>query len=368
MRTWDVGSGTFCSMRRGLIGFLVAALVLLGPASAASAHDGQGGSASDYQVKVTGFGGDATGISMTFTRLGQYVRLTRTTAKQVYVLGYEGEPYLRLDSTGVWENINSPAHYLNLDRYASTTPPASANKSATPDWVKRNDGNVAEWHDHRTHWMSPTPPPQIEVDRSVEQAVPGDHHLALTVDGRPVSALISITWMPPPNRTMWLAITSLGGCLLLFGLDRKRSLVPWCAVVVSPGAVCVHGGGVAGTAVTAVVAAVALVAALRRWPLVSAATAVVSVIYSFIRIDAFSHALVSGTLTNTLARVAVAVSLGGGCAVVGAVVIQTAYVRGDRPDPDVHITEDDLAEGHLAEDHLAEDHLTGDHLPEDAQP
>ena len=41
-------------------------------------------------------------------------------ADEVQILGYEGEPYIRLDSTGVFENVNSPAHYINLDRFART--------------------------------------------------------------------------------------------------------------------------------------------------------------------------------------------------------------------------------------------------------
>lgn len=315
-------SGTFAVMRRKLIGFVIAAVAVFGPAAPVWAHDGQGGSASDYHVTITGFQGDATGISMRFTKLGQFVELTRTTAKEVYVLGYEGEPYLRLDSTGVWENIKSPAHYLNRDRYATTTPPADANKSAIPEWVKRADGNTAIWHDHRTHWMSPVPPPEIEANRGIEQSVPGDHHLALTVDGRPVSALISIVWIPPPNRTVWLAITSLGGCLMVFLLDRRRVLVLWFALLATLAAVCVHGGGVQGTIVTAGVAVIALAAAIRQWCLVSAVTAAISAAYGFVRIDSFSHALVAGTLANSWARVAVAVSLGAACAVVGAIVIE----------------------------------------------
>ena len=225
-------------------------------------------------------------------------------------------------STGVWENVKSPAHYLNRDRYATTTPPADANKSATPEWVKLADGNTAVWHDHRTHWMSPVPPPAIEANRGVEQTVPGDHHLALTVDGRPVSALVSIVWIPPPNRTAWLALTSLAGCLMVFLLDRRRAVVPWCALLATLAAVCVHGGGVQGTIVTAAVAVIALAAAIRQWRVVSAVTAAIAAAYGFVRIDSFSHALVAGTLTNSWARVAVAVSLGMGCAVVGAIVIE----------------------------------------------
>ena len=81
------------------------------------------------------------------------MELVRTTAKEVQILGYEGEPYLRLDADGVFENSNSPAHYINLDRFARKPIPASASAKAAPNWVKLSDGNSIRWHDHRTHWM-----------------------------------------------------------------------------------------------------------------------------------------------------------------------------------------------------------------------
>ena len=46
------------------------------------------------------------------------MELVRTTAKDVQILGYEGEPYIRLGTDGVFVNTNSPAYYTNLDRFS----------------------------------------------------------------------------------------------------------------------------------------------------------------------------------------------------------------------------------------------------------
>jgi hypothetical protein len=318
-------------MRRGLVGLVVGTLAVFGQPSPVWAHDGQGGSASDYRVRVAGFEGDPTGVSVTFVKLGQDIEVTRTSAREVLVLGYEGEPYLRLDNTGVSENIKSPAHFLNLDRYAATPVPADASKQATPVWLRRDSGNTAVWHDHRTHWMSPLPPPEVQSHPEVERSISGDHRVQLQVDGRPVAVLVSIEWVPRPNRTAWLALTSLGGCALVVLLDRQRRAVPACAVAATLAAVFLHGGGLAGSVFTAAAAAIAVaaaaVAALRR-PVIFGIAAAIAVVFAVLRIDAFAHALVGGALPGTTARLALAVAIGAGGAVIGASMIELISPRG----------------------------------------
>ena len=143
-------TGTFSPVNRKLLGAALLAAVVLAPAQPVFAHGGNGGASSDYRIEVTGFEGDHSGIEVRPVELGNRMELVRTTAKEVQILGYEGEPYLRLDADGVFENINSPAHYLNLDRFARTPIPPSATAKAAPNWVKLSDGNSVRWHDHRT--------------------------------------------------------------------------------------------------------------------------------------------------------------------------------------------------------------------------
>ena len=146
-------------MNRKLLGAGLLAATIFAPAQPVSAHGGNGGASSDYRIEVTGFEGDASGIEVRPVELGNRMELVRTTASEVEIVGYEGEPYIRLGADGVFENFNSPSHYTNLDRFARTVAPATATAAAEPNWVKLSDGNSVRWHDHRTHWMDPTPMP-----------------------------------------------------------------------------------------------------------------------------------------------------------------------------------------------------------------
>ena len=84
------------------------------------------------------------------------------------MLGYDGEPYLEVRPDGVFENINSPATYLNETLQGGEVPPDRRPDRRRRPWRRATDEPVARWHDHRSHWMSATPPPQVtaEPDRA----------------------------------------------------------------------------------------------------------------------------------------------------------------------------------------------------------
>ena len=42
--------------------------------------------------------------------------------------------------------------------------PANADPRAEPDWRQVSTQPEYDWHDHRTHWMSASPPPQVAAD------------------------------------------------------------------------------------------------------------------------------------------------------------------------------------------------------------
>ncbi len=46
------------------------------------------------------------------------VWLDNRSGKTIVIDGYGGEPYLRFAPDGIYVNVNSPAGYLNQDRYA----------------------------------------------------------------------------------------------------------------------------------------------------------------------------------------------------------------------------------------------------------
>ena len=189
--------------RRVLLGVVMLVVMML-PAPPAHAH-GPGGS-TDYRSELTEVPGRLDGVELRVVDLGARLEIVRTTAREVIVLGYEGEPYLRLDRDGVWRNSSSPATYLNADRYADVSIPATADATAEPTWDHLGAGNRIRWHDHRSHWMSPQPPPIAATEPDTEHVVYEDV-VRLRIDGREVSVGTRVTWVPRPPRTAWLALT-----------------------------------------------------------------------------------------------------------------------------------------------------------------
>ena len=158
-------------MKRQLLGAGLLAATIFAPAQPVSAHGGNGGASSDYRIEVIGYEGDASGIELRPVELGDRMELVRTTAKDVEIVGYEGEASLRLGTDGVFEIFNSPSHFTNLDRFARTVAPATASAATEPNWVKVSNGSSVRWHDHRTHWMDPTPLQAVRDDPGVERVI-----------------------------------------------------------------------------------------------------------------------------------------------------------------------------------------------------
>jgi len=316
--------GTFSPVNRKLIGAALLAMVVFAPAQTALAHGGNGGASSDYRIEVTGYDGNHDGVTVRPVELGNRMELVRTTADEVQILGYEGEPYIRLDSTGVFENVNSPAHYINLDRFARTPIPDTATAKATPNWVKLSDGNSVRWHDHRTHWMDTTPRQDVRDNPNVERVIFDANRVELLVNGKPAAAIVRVTWLPPPSRMVWLVITTISACALLAALvlvPSLRRFIPLIAVIAA--VACLIGSGHSSFRIVVSVAAIVLAGlgwALRnRWlPVISSVLVVLLAVTHF---EVFEHQLLAGWAPAVLQRIAIAIALAFGAAVVGCELV-----------------------------------------------
>lgn len=318
--------------RRALALFAVVVAVASADGSPALAHDGTGGAASDYRVTITGYSGDPSGIELRVVELGNRVELTRSGASEVIVLGYEGEPYLRLDAGGVWENVNSPAHYLNADRFAATRPPDGSEAQPIPSWIQMSTGDTARWHDHRAHWMSPIPPDSVAADPDVEQVVHTDR-VDLVVDGRSVSAEMEITWLPKPERLIWLGAASATGAAVtavLVLLAAARRLTPILAIDAALLATLGQGGSTGRLVTGGAILAVAAIAALVRNETLTVVAALAAGVLAATRLEVFEHELLAGWLPGAWQRIAVVGALGLALGVVAA-----ALVRALGPTPTV---------------------------------
>ena len=98
-------------------------------------------------------------------------RSATTRGKPLIVLGYQGEPYLAFRDGHVYRNANSPATYLNDDRFGQVALPDQADPKATPEWKEVAPRERYDWHDHRIHWMSRTLPPKVQAAKGVPHHV-----------------------------------------------------------------------------------------------------------------------------------------------------------------------------------------------------
>jgi len=179
--------------------------MLAAPASALAHGADVDGVAGNYRSEIVDPGVD--GLIWSFRGGDNLIEMTNDTGREVIVVGYQGEPYLRfVPGAGVFRNSESPATYLNDDRFGDVPIPADVSLSAPADvlaeWVRVTDGKSYSWHDHRAHWMSRTDPPAVVADRGSDHLV-SNYEIPLQVAGSPVAAagelrwLANVAWWPP---------------------------------------------------------------------------------------------------------------------------------------------------------------------------
>ena len=161
--------------------------------------------------------------------LGSKIELTNRSSTEVLVLGYEGEPYLRIGPDGVFENLHSQATYINRTRLGGSVPVGvDTSPGATPDWKKIGSGNSARWHDHRIHWMGAQLPPAVAADPGSFQHL-SQQNITFVHDGVTSRIAISLDWVPGPSGLPWLPVV-----IVLFVLGFLAAFLPkwWRLLVV----------------------------------------------------------------------------------------------------------------------------------------
>jgi hypothetical protein len=198
---------------------LLGVLAVLAVAGPAAAHVGGEAAGSNFDGRILSVSPVVPGLSVRILQFGDELELVNDTDTEVVVPGYDDEPYLRIGPDGVWRNANSPATYINLDRYARVTLPESAEGDAEPEWVRVSTEPQYVWHDHRTHWMSEDVlPPRVAADpgrswQVFEWTVPLRH------GSTPVEVVGELTWSPPPAPWLvWPLYAALAAIALAAGL------------------------------------------------------------------------------------------------------------------------------------------------------
>jgi hypothetical protein len=139
--------------------------VLLTPGPAGAHVPGQQlPDASFYRTEITDVVPSPAGVTVRVDPGGEWLELANAGPAAVVVLGYTGEPYLRITSNSAEENQLSQTTYLNRTLFADSVPTTSAAGAVAPSWRPIGATGKARWHDHRIHWMGRTRPPMVAAD------------------------------------------------------------------------------------------------------------------------------------------------------------------------------------------------------------
>jgi hypothetical protein len=170
---------------------LTGLFALINPVPAAAHIVGTGGSPTNYRTTVTAVRPAVPTVAVTVGIGGKWVRVTNQGAAEIVILGYRGEPFLRLSQNRV--RINELSSTAAETGQTPGNPP-STDLAAGPRWVQTRDGDSATWTDARID------PPERSS---------GSWELPLVVDGQQVTVLGTRELIPPPSPWPWVAALGL---------------------------------------------------------------------------------------------------------------------------------------------------------------
>ena len=236
--------------RRAFFVFLVVLAGVVAAAPPAAAHSVSGVSSSNWATKVLSLQPALPGVSVKSVQLGTLIEITSRDTELI-VLGYLGEPYLRIGPGGVFQNLRSPATYLNRTRLGTTPIPplASDNPATPPRWQQMSRGDTAVFHDHRTHWMGGLLPAPIRADPRRAFTLTPNWHIQLRQGATAATVTGSLSWVPGPNPLPF--ILEAAGLALLAALiirTRRWALFLSITLLLLVASDLVHTVGIAATA------------------------------------------------------------------------------------------------------------------------
>ena len=333
-------------MRRAGLGLLLITLVLVasgGPAGADPARP------TNYRSRITSVEPPTPYVEVAVVGGDGFLEMAVEPGHEVVVEGYDGEPYLRFRADGtVQENQNSPAAYLNRNRYAGAEVPAAiqGDDRPPPAWKTVAHGGHHAWHDHRIHFMGKDP--SVVAGLSEGRPVEWSGGVPFTVDGTPVVANGNYRLLDPPSPLPWIALTVVVTAAIVVAGRRRPVLVAGVALLV--GGVAALGVGWAqnaaipegagATPLTVVLPAVAILTALIAIARSSTPTGVIAALASaattggwvLTRYAVFTKAVLPTDLSPGLDRAGTALALA--TAIGGAVLaVRSGGLSLPRPEP-----------------------------------
>ena len=201
-------------------------LVLLGSqASEALAH---GAASEQYRIVIDSV--QPSGLPVDVRVADDKLRFENAGPSPLVLCGYGAatkcDPYVRIDSSGVFENRQSPAYFANLDEDAPGEVPEQL--ASKPEWKRiRSEPPFFAYHDHRAHWMGGDRlPPNVDETNPDPQLVNG-FDVEFTYNGVPgvVTGRLEYvggqTWIQR-NGEGALTLAAIVAMLTAFLVDRRR--------------------------------------------------------------------------------------------------------------------------------------------------
>lgn len=330
--------------RLGVAATIVGLVLLV--ATPAGAHGTSGPPASNFHTELIGLRPPTPGVTVSLGADGEQTILRVSGPHHITILGYQDEPYLRVDNRGVFENRSSPAVAMNRSRIPNGS--SSPSRPRPPRWVRISHQPVAQWHDHRVHWMGGVTPTAVQRDPDHAHVI-DRWAIPIRVNGRAATIRGTIRWVPPAAAWPWwvLAVAVAVGVVLAARTGARRAVLMvaitgmavtetihvWASWPFSLGTTAARIGDSLPSIAAVVVCLGALVWLARRDVWSAAPAVILAGLFVFVSggladLPTLSHAFVPSRLTPDLARAIVAVALGVG---FGTAMAGALRLRAPRP-------------------------------------
>jgi hypothetical protein len=326
------------SIRRAatLVAFVVTMLAATAPL--ADAHGTAGQAPTNFRSVVTRITPAVRDVRVRITDLGEHVEV-RSSGPTVIVLGYDGDPYLRIDDSGVARNERSPSTFLNRSSTMTQLAPDGYDAAAVPEWRRVSTASTARWHDHRIHPMGD----EGDAERFTWS-------IDLEVDGTAVVVSGVVQPLDAPSVVPSIAVVVGAGALTFVGLRQARRTAFFAtafAGIVIVGSITAARWSAstepasarliatAAPAAAALLLVVALTRLARRGvvaaaPLLLFGFGAITLTVGFGLTPWLNHAELPASGAGSVWRSSIAVVLGSG---IGAVWWSVRSLRGDQREP-----------------------------------
>jgi hypothetical protein len=301
---------------------LVIAVVALAAPGTANAHLRTGRSAVDFRATVLP---SSEPLRARVYLADLALNLTLVGSHRVIVLGYLGEPFIRLDPAGVFVNVASPTA-------AGTKLASPHQRSSRSLWHQDWNRPIAVWHDARV--------------RAGEKT--GRWRIPMLVDGRRTFLAGTVERVAAPAWWPWLAIGAAFAAVTGLGL-RRRTFAAASLGAVAAGAMVLSAADfalastatqgawieAANEAVFALVGACVVVRGSNNAKaLAGGFLGLLGLAAGLTKLPVLFHGIVLSALPGGIARLAVVVAIaaGAGAATLGLIVFFDVLDRYEEPE------------------------------------